>query len=250
MTGSDSRRPTVSTAMVLAAGRGTRMRASADAPPKPLTLLAGRTLLDRMIDKLTACGVQKIIVNVHHKADWIEAHLKNTAPAGVEFVVSDERAALLETGGGVLQARPLLGDHPFFVCNADVFWRETHNNLLALAQRFDRARMAACLLLADRETASGFDGAGDFFTATDGTLRRRGAARHAPWVYAGVQIVRPDLLNAAPKGQTAFSFNAFWDAALAQGGLYGTPLQGEWMHIGTPDGLAAAERRLTADGPP
>ncbi|MGC6471380.1 MAG: nucleotidyltransferase family protein [Parvibaculales bacterium] len=247
MTGAASLKTSITTAMVLAAGRGTRMRASADAPPKPLTPLAGRTLLDRMIDKLVVCGVERIIVNVHFKADWIEAHLEEMASNHCEIIISDERSALLETGGGVLHARALLGDVPFYVCNADVFWREDHNNLLSLAEHFDATRMAACLLLADRGTASGFDGAGDFFMTPQGKLSRRGTARAAPWVYAGAQIVRPDLLNQAPTGQAAFSFNAFWDAALSEGGLFGLPLQGEWMHIGTPDGLAAAERRLSAD---
>lgn len=240
----------IKTAMVLAAGRGTRMRAPAEAPPKPLTLLAGRTLLDRMIDKLVGCGVQRIIVNVHFKAGWIEAHLNQGQRDDLEIVISDERDALLETGGGVLYAKPLLGHEPFFVCNSDIFWREEQDNLLALGEYFDASRMAACLLMADRTTASGFDGAGDFFMADDGALRRRTDivdASEAPWVYAGAQIVRPDLLDKAPAEQMAFSFNMLWDAALAAGQLYGSALQGEWMHIGTPAGLATAERRLAKD---
>lgn len=235
----------IKTAMVLAAGRGSRMRAPAGAPPKPLTMLAGRTLLDRMIDKLTVCGIDRLIVNVHFKADWIEAHLRESVTRDIEILISDERAALLETGGGVLHARSLLGERPFFVCNSDVFWHEDRNNLSALAEQFDATQMAACLLLADRTKASGFDGAGDFFMASNGALHRRSAEPHAPWVYAGAQIVRPDLLDMAPAGQTAFSFNALWDAALTRNCLFGSVLDGEWMHIGTPEGLEAAERRMT-----
>ena len=145
--------------------------------PKPLTPLAGRTFTgpdDRQAGGRAVLNAS--VVNVHFKADWIEAHLKPMASNRLEIIISDERSELLETGGGVFHAGHVLGDVPFYVCNADVFWREDHNNLLSLAEHFDATRMAACLLLADRGTASGFDGAGDFFMTPQGKLSRRGTA--------------------------------------------------------------------------
>ncbi len=234
----------IETAMILAAGRGTRMRARYDAPPKPLTLLGGQTLLDRMIEKLLMCHVRRLIINVHFKADWIEAHLKQQDFADMEVIISDEREALLKTGGGVLNAKSLIGAHPFFVCNADVFWSEDTHNLQALAQAFKAQKMSACLLLAQRKKALGYEGAGDFFMSDEGMLRRRGQKTTAPLIYAGAQIVHPDLLNEGPVQEPAFSFNVFWDAAISKARLHGVQLHGDWMHIGTPEGLRVAEKYL------
>lgn len=241
-------KPPIKTAMVLAAGRGTRMRAADTDPPKPLTLLAGATLLDRMIEKLKSAGIERLVVNVHFKADWIEAHLLQNGARqdGLEVFISDERGHLMDTGGGVLKARETLGDAPFYVCNADVFWLETQNNLQALAQGFDPENMSALLLLADRARASGYDGAGDFHMSENGLLKRRGLDVQASLIYAGAQIVNPALLAEAPREGEPFSFNLLWDAAIAQNRLFGLPLQGDWMHIGTPEGLAEAEQRLQA----
>ncbi len=220
----------IKTAMVLAAGLGTRMGGGPDAPPKPLTMLAGRTLLDRMIDKLYAAGVEKIIVNVHHKAAQIETHL-----AGREDIyISDEREGLMDTGGGVKKALPLLGNAPFMVCNGDVFWHD-HHALVDMGAAFDAEKMDALLLLAGRDKATGYDGQGDFMCADNGRLTR---TTPAPYIYAGAQIVTPELVAGGPNG--AFSFTALWD----KGRIYGHKMGGWWAHIGTPQGLAAAEAIL------
>jgi MurNAc alpha-1-phosphate uridylyltransferase len=244
----------IRTAMILAAGLGTRMRLAEDAPPKPLTVIAGRTLLDRMLDRLKDAGIRRVVVNVHFKAALLEAHLA-ASTHGLEVVISDERDGLMETGGGVVQARSLLGDAPFTVCNADILWQETDNNLQNLLDVFDADKMDACLLLANRERCTGYDGRGDFHIAVNpdspaGRLSRRDDIEktatapvvYAPFVYAGVQIVNPALLEGAPEGP--FSFNVLWDKALAERRLYGVELSGTWMHVGTPEGLAAAEKRL------
>lgn len=239
----------ISTAMILAAGLGTRMRLAEDAPPKPLTAIAGRTLLDRMLDRLKDAGIRRVVVNVHFKAAALEAHLAASAH-GLDVVISDERDCLMETGGGVVQARSLIGDAPFMVCNADILWQETDNNLQNLRDIFDADKMDACLLLANRERCTGYDGRGDFHVEKQsdshmGRLIRRdredGTAT-APFVYAGVQIVNPTLLDDAPDGP--FSFNLLWDRALADRRLYGVELSGTWMHVGTPEGLDEAEKRL------
>lgn len=263
----------IETAMVLAAGFGKRMRVADNAPPKPLTPLAGITLLDRMLDKLKAAGIKRVIINVHHKADWLEKHIAQLAQLDqldqcqmgapeLQLIVSDERAALLETGGGVKKALPLLGESPIFVCNSDVFWHEQENNLTAMLNQFDAQKMQALLLLAPREASSGYDGKGDFHRAENGLLTRLKMRRitsqsgdkndenndeddaSAPFIYAGVQIVNPALVAKGPEG--AFSFNLLWDKALAEDGLYGAVLDGRWMHIGTAEGLATAEETLTS----
>lgn len=230
--------------MVLAAGLGTRMRARADDPPKPLTEIAGRTLLDRLLDRLEAAGMTRIVINLHHKADRISAHLAQRG-GGVEIVYSDERARLLETGGGVKKALPLLGPDPFFVCNGDILWQENADILSALIARFDAARMDALLMLAPRAACSGYDGTGDFDLHADATLTRpHGGA--ADFVFGGVQVLSPTAFDATPEG--AFSLNQIYDTATATGRLYGEVLDGQWMHVGTPEGVRAAENIL-ASGP-
>ena len=232
--------------MILAAGRGTRMRPKPDDPPKPLIEIAGQSLLARMMDRLIAAHVSRIIVNVHHKAEMIEAALQNYQNQ-VELHISDERAALLETGGGVKNALPLIGDKPFFVCNADILWQENSPALADLAQGFDAARMDGRLLLAARATGTGYDGKGDFDLLDDGRLRRRDSAE-APYIFAGVQILTPAIF--ADMSDTAFSLNRAYDAALARNRLYGAVLDGIWMHVGTPEGRQIAEHILTGDSPP
>lgn len=243
-----SEAPQISCAMVLAAGLGRRMRAAPDDPPKPLTRIAGETLLDRMLARLEAVGVSRIVVNVHHKADMIEAHLATRA-AGAEIIISDERRQRLETGGGVVKALPHLGAKPFFVCNADILWREERPNLQALLARHNALRTdgfaSNTLLLAPRADCLGYDGAGDFDILANGQLARR-AGVAANYVYAGVQILPPDLLVGAPDG--AFSLNQIFDAAIRAGRLHGQVLDGQWMHVGTPEGRDAAEAALAGKG--
>lgn len=237
-------------AMVLAAGLGRRMQTAEKDPPKPLTKVAGIALLDRMLSRLADFGVTHVVLNLHHKSEMIEAHLRDVEYP-FEIIFSDERACLMETGGGVYQALPLLGDKPFFVCNADVFWIENAKNgkmttLEKLASTFEPEKMDSCLLLASRDSCSGYDGAGDFNYTLHGKIERRGGASSAEWIYAGVQIVSPSLLEKTPEAVKShpFSFNVLWDEALVAERLYGCSLDGTWLHVGTPKGVQDAERIL------
>lgn len=235
----------IETAMILAAGKGTRMQAAATDPPKPLTAIAGETLLARMLNRMMAAGITKIIVNVHHKAEQIEAMLADFAAAHpmLEIIVSDERDSLLETGGGVKKALPLLGASPFLVANADLMWLENRPAIDALMAGFDASHMQARLLMAARDTATGYDGAGDYHMDADGQLTRRGT-EDADLIFAGVQILTPALFAAMPDG--AFSLNKVYDQAQKADALFGTLLDGRWMHVGTPQGRAAAEALMTS----
>ena len=236
----------ISTAMLLAAGLGTRMKPLTDTRPKPLIEVAGRTLLDRVLDKLVAQGVYRAIVNVHYLADMIEAHLKSRTD--IEIIISDERAEVLETGGGVIKALPLLGNDPFFVVNTDVTWATAGDDTFArMAEAYDPDEMDALLLLAEMGATMGFRGPGDFFLAPDGQLMRRGDKPSAPYVFAGTHITRADLLRnyeAKP-----FSANIYWNAFGRAGRLYGTVMKPFWLHVGDPKGRDEAEARLLAMGP-
>lgn len=232
-------------AMILAAGKGTRMQAQAADPPKPLTEIAGQTLLLRMVGRLEQSGIEKIIINLHHKAGFIERAMA-AYDGPCEIVFSDERAALLETGGGVKKALALLGDAPFLVANGDVLWHETDNANHALAQMmkiFDAQAMDALLLLSARQQASGYDGKGDYVLHADRRLTRR-QRETAAHIFAGVQILKPALFDNMPDG--AFSLNEVYNAAQARDRLFGHLLDGHWMHVGTPDGRKAAQDYLAA----
>lgn len=232
--------------MVLAAGLGLRMRPLTDTMPKPLIPVAGRCMLDRALDQLTAAGVRKRVVNTHYLADKVSEHLRHRQldeGATAEIAVSHE-ADLLDTGGGVVKALPLLGTAPFFVINGDILWRDGKEPALRrLAAAWDDAAMDALLLVHPRDKAIGYDGAGDFDLSADGVLARRSGAS-APFVFTGVQILSPRLLADAPSG--AFSLNTLYDRAAAHGRLHGLAHTGHWFHIGTPDGLRLAEERLRA----
>lgn len=233
------------TAMVLAAGLGTRMRPLTDQLPKPLVPLAGRALIDHVLDRIADAGIETAVVNVHYRADQIERHVAGRRRPRI--LVSDERDALLDTGGGVARARPLLGVQPFLVHNSDTVWIESGgSNIRRLMQRFAPGEMASLLLLAPRDTSLGYDGDGDFHLAADGRLSRRRAGERAPFVFAGASILQPHLFDACPSG--AFSLNAVWNHAMAEGRLYGMVLDGVWMHVGDPAALAAAEARIAAHG--
>jgi len=235
------------TGMVLAAGLGTRMRPLTDARPKPLIEVAGRTLLDRALDNFEAAGVGTIVVNVHYLADQIEARLAARAAEGgaARYVISDERDELLETGGGVARALPLLGEaDPLLVANADNLWRDGRENTIArLAAAWDPARMDALLLLIDREEAKGYDGAGDFHREPSGRLHRRGHDLTANYVFSGVQLLSRRLFADVPQGP--FSLNLLYNRALAAERLYGLVHDGLWHHVGTPEAVDEAARRLT-----
>ena len=217
--------------MVLAAGLGTRMRPLTDTLPKPLVKVAGKALIDHVLDRLADAGVETAVVNVHHMADQIEKHLKGrTRP---KIVISDERGELLDTGGGVVKALTLLGAEPFFHVNSDTLWIEgVTPNLPRLAREFDPARMDVLLLLASTTASIGYEGRGDFAMAPDGRLARRAEREVVPFVYAGAAMLSPALFADAPKG--TFSLNTMFDRAIEAGRLYGLRLEGTWMHVGTP----------------
>ena len=228
------------TAMVLAAGLGTRMRPLTDDRPKALIEVAGRALIDHVLDRLAEAGVGRAVVNVHWFADRLEAHLEpRPCPA---VVISDERAELLETGGGLKKARPLLGPDPVFVANIDSVWIDRGDALGDLIRLWDPDRMDAALLLARREGSIGFEGDGDFFLGEDGRLSFRGDAPSAPFAYMGLHITRPDYAADGPDGP--FSLSPLWRKSAAAGRLYGCVLDGDWMHVGDPQARDEAEARL------
>ncbi len=231
----------ITTAMVLAAGLGTRMRPLTDRIPKPLVALRGRPLIDHVLDRLAAAGVSRAVVNVHHHADTLEAHLRQRrAP---QIVLSDERDALLDTGGGIVRALPLLGSQPFLIHNSDSVWVEgVGSNLERLLAAWDPERMDCLMLLALGSTSRGYDGTGDFTMDADGRLARRPEREPAPFVFAGVSIASPAMFTGATQGR--FSLNKLWDRVGEQGRLFGIRLEGVWMHVGTPDALEDAERWL------
>jgi len=228
-------------AMVLAAGLGTRMRPLSDGTPKPLLKLAGRTLLDHALDRLAEAGIERAVVNVHYCADQIEAQLGGrTAP---EILISDERDAILETGGGVLKALPHLGPGPFIVHNSDTVWSEAgRQNLSMLMNVWQPARMEALLLLAHRDSSIGYTGRGDFHMEGLGRLKRRTLGEEATYVFAGVSIIEPRLFEGI--ADQAFSLNVIFDRATAKNTLFGVVLDGTWMHVGTPQALSEAESHL------
>jgi MurNAc alpha-1-phosphate uridylyltransferase len=237
------------TAMVLAAGLGTRMRPLTDDRPKALVEVAGRPLIDHVLDRLAGAGVERAVVNVHWFADRLERHLAGRG-RGPVIALSDERAELLETGGGLKKAAPLLGPDPVFVANIDSVWtdngRQGNSALNQLARLWNPSIMDAALLLARREGSIGFEGAGDFFLAGDGRLTFRGDAPEAPFAYMGVHICRPDYVADGPEGP--FSLSPLWRRSAAAGRLYGCVLDGDWMHVGDPQARDEAEVRLAGGG--
>jgi MurNAc alpha-1-phosphate uridylyltransferase len=234
------------TAFVLAAGLGERMRPITDTIPKPLVPLAGKPLIDHVLDRLADAGVTRAVVNVHYLAGKLEEHLKGRkAP---RIAISDERDALLDTGGGVVRALPLIGGDPFIIHNSDSVWIEgLGSNLNRLMSAFDPKTMDSIMLLAPVSSSIGYDGPGDFTMDGDGRLARQSGARVAPFVFAGVSIAHPRLLRDAPQGR--FSLNKFWDRAIGEGRLYGIRLDGIWMHVGTPGAVKEAERAIREASP-
>jgi MurNAc alpha-1-phosphate uridylyltransferase len=230
-------------AMVLAAGLGVRMRPLTNKMPKPLVSVAGKPLLDHVLDRLVDVGVARAVVNIHYLGEQIERHLKDrTKP---EITISDERGLLLGTGGGVVKALPALGDAPFFHVNSDTLWIDgVKPNLARLAEHFDPAEMDALLLLACTSITSGYSGRGDFLMLPDGRLKKRGEREVVPFVYAGAAILSPAMFKDAPEGE--FSLTALFDRAAEAGRLHGLRLEGLWMHVGTPDAIATAEEAIKA----
>jgi N-acetyl-alpha-D-muramate 1-phosphate uridylyltransferase len=232
-------------AMVLAAGLGTRMRPFNGHIPKPLVEVGGKTLIDNVLDRLADAGVARAVVNVHHLADALEAHLARRSKKPPQIVISDERGKLLGTGGGIAQALPQLGGSRFFLVNSDTVWLDgVKPNFLRLAEAFDAEAMDALLLLAPTAGSIGYVGRGDYAMLADGRLRRRGENEVVPFVYAGAAILSPALFADSPAAP--FPLTDLFDRADAAERLHGLRLEGLWMHVGTPDAVAAAEAALAA----
>tara|TARA_R110001606_G_scaffold100820_1_gene221521 strand:- start:877 stop:1590 length:714 start_codon:yes stop_codon:yes gene_type:complete len=232
----------ISTGMALAAGLGTRMRPLTNDRPKALVEVGGKVLLDWALDRFEAAGVQRTIINVHHFADAMEAHVR-AHPHAESLTVSDERDCVLETGGGVVKALPLLGDDPVFISNIDAIWVDgPEPELDRMRAAWDAGRMDVLLLLAPMQATLGFDGAGDFFLGDDGRIAWRGEAARAPFAYAGVQIMKPSIM--AGRSETRFSMTEIWRDLVPRGRVFGLPMQSFWMHVGDPQAVDAAEARL------
>jgi len=233
----------IDSAMILAAGFGTRMRPITDHTPKPLVPLNGKPLIDHAIDRLIAAGVKRVVVNTHYKAEMIEAHLKKRSDVAIEL---SHETTLLDTGGGVKKALPLLGES-FYVLNADVFWLNAKVPALARLRRaWDDTRLDALLLAQRTVSAVGYDGLGDFTVDSLGHLRRRGEREVAPFLFAGIEIMNRAIFYDSPEG--AFSLNLLWSKAIEAGRIEALIHDGEWFHVGTPQGLAATEERLRHHG--
>ena len=231
-----------SSAFVLAAGKGERMRPLTATRPKPLITADGKPLIDHVLDRLADAGITQAIVNVHYFADQIENHLAGRRSP--KIIISDERNALLDTGGGVARALPKLGRDPFLIHNSDSIWIEgMGSNLDRLIRTWDDGEMDGLLLMASVAMSTGYDGPGDFNMDAAGRLTRQSGARLAPFVFTGVSIAHPRLFDGAPKGP--FSLNKVWNKAIESGRLFGVRLEGIWMHVGTPEAIDEAEKAIS-----
>jgi MurNAc alpha-1-phosphate uridylyltransferase len=228
--------------MVMAAGLGKRMRPLTATKPKPLIEVGGKPLLDHVLDRLRAAGVKKVVVNVHYLADAVEAHLASR-PHGLDVVISDERDLLLETGGGLVRAEPLIDSDPFLAVNSDNLWVDgPADTLKLLASHWDDAKMDALLLLVPLARAENHKGMGDFHMDRTGRLRRRDRSHVAPFVFTGIQMVSKRLLRDAPEGP--FSTNVLWDRAIEEGRCFGAVHHGLWFDVGTPKSIPMTEAAL------
>jgi MurNAc alpha-1-phosphate uridylyltransferase len=231
--------------MIMAAGFGTRMRPLTDDRPKPLVTVRGRSLLDHALDRLVAAGVTTVVINLHYRAQQVEDHLAGRRDIEIRYSLEEE---ILGTGGGVVKAMPNFDGEPFFILNSDSVWVEGYVSPLKAMQRiWDPERMDGLLLLAAMTTAMGYDGRGDFQLDANGHIARVPERTSSPFAYPGVQIVHPRLFADAPDG--SFSTNVMWDRAIAKGRLYGTRLEGVWIHVGTPEAREDAERFLARLAP-
>ncbi len=235
----------INRAMILAAGLGTRMQSLTAQRPKPLVEVGGTALIDHVLARAVQAGIAHVVVNLHYFADMLQSHLERKSTPQISF--SDERSGLLDTGGGVKKALPLLGDSAFFILNTDSIWLEEQPpNLIRLRQAWDGSRMDCLLLLAARRGALGYDGPGDFHLAASGRVRRRDSGEVADYAHTGICIIHPRLFQDSP--ETPFSLNLLWDRAMHAGRLFALPMQGRWMHVGTPDAVARAGQILRKGG--
>jgi MurNAc alpha-1-phosphate uridylyltransferase len=232
------------TAMVMAAGYGKRLRPLTDTVPKPMVRVLGRPMIDVVLNRLAAAGVERVVINLHHLGNVIRDHLRDRKD--LEILYSEE-TEILETGGGIKQALPLLGADPFFVVNAKIIWLNGKEDaLIRLADAWDDARMDSLLLLQPTATAIGYGGPGDFLMDPEGRLIRRPEWGVAPFLYSGIYICHPRLFDDSPDG--AYSVNILWDRAIEAGRLYGIRHDGEWYHVSTPQQLGEVERELSFHG--
>ncbi len=235
---------TIKQAMVLAAGLGTRMRPITDTIPKPLVKIAGKPMIDYALDALAEAGVEQVVVNVHHHADQMEAHLRDYGK--LDILISDERDALMNNGGGLAKGLKLLGRDPVFVMNSDLFWigerANQPTNLERLAGFFDIARMDFGMLCVELDKTTGHNGKNDFSIAEDGRLSRYDVVAGNGVVYAGTLVINPSVLDDAP--DEAFNINTYYDKAIARGRLYGAMLDGHWLTVGTPEAVGEAEEAI------
>jgi len=229
------------TAMVMAAGLGKRMRPLTSTRPKPMVKVAGKPLIDHALDSLAAAGIARAVINVHYLPDSLEAHvLARDVP---KCAISDERDRLLETGGGMVKAQPLLPD-PFFCLNSDNIWLEGPVDCFhQLSDLWNPEQMDALLLMVPHAGARNYQGEGDFCLDPLGRVSRRQSRRIAPFIYTGIQLVSHRLLRDPPEGP--FSTNVLWSRAIEEGRLYGTTFTGLWYEVGDPAAVAATEAALT-----
>ena len=233
----------IDSAMVMAAGLGKRMRPLTATRPKPLVRVAGKALIDHSLDRIEAAGIEHVVVNVHYLADALEAHLA-AQQRPFRIAISDEREELLETGGGMVKALAQLRGDPILIVNSDNIWTDgPEDSIRHLARHWDGDRMDALLLVIRQASATGHGGKGDFHMDPNGRLSRRKPGRVAPFVYTGIQLISPRLLDDAPGG--AFSTNILWDRAIAAGRLFGLSHMGQWFDVGTPARIAPTEAALT-----
>jgi len=230
------------TAMIMAAGLGKRMRPLTATKPKPLIEVGGKALLDHVLERLRVAGVAKVVVNVHYLADALEAHL-DSRDHGLEVVISDERELLMETGGGLVKAAPLIDCDPFLALNSDNLWLDgPADTIRLLASQWDDRKMDALLLLVPQARALGHKGMGDFHMDRQGRIRRRERSHVAPFVFTGIQMVSKRLLRDAPEGP--FSTNLLWHRAMDEGRCFGAVHHGLWFDVGTPQSIQLTETAL------
>jgi MurNAc alpha-1-phosphate uridylyltransferase len=232
------------TAMVLAAGHGTRLRPLTDRTPKPMVPVNGKMLIDHTLDRLAAFGIERAVVNTHHLADQVERHLAGRRAPPIEF---SREETILDTGGGIANALPQLGDEPFLAVNAKIVWLDGRIPALQrLAACWDDSRMDGLLLVHPTVMARAYDGPGDFFLDPEGHVRRRRPWEVAPFVYTGIQILHPRLFRDAPEG--AFSMNELYDRAIEAGRLFGLRHDGEWFQVSTAAHVEIIEAALAELG--
>ncbi len=228
--------------MLLAAGLGTRMRPLTDSRPKPLVEVEGKAMIDYVIDSLADAGIERVVVNVHYFADMMEAHL--SARKNPEILISDEREKLLDSGGGVKKALPMLGAMPFLSLNSDAIWLDgPRSNITRMIEHWDAETMDILLLLASTSHAVGWGNKGDFSMDQRGVIHRPKPGEITPFAYAGVAILKPDLFAGTPD---VFSLNRLFNEAIGRERLFGLRLEGLWMHVGTPDAVQEAEQKIQA----